>query len=62
MKATSNKLLNFYRMYGHLIEITTARKLEPKQSPSVTKEVFDKFDQIRAHGIGISLGRLSWFR
>lgn len=62
MKGTPNNLLKFYQMYGHPIEIATANKIERKQPPPVTKAAFDELDQIRAHGIGVRLGRLRWFR
>jgi hypothetical protein len=62
LKATPNNLLKFYQMYGHPIEITTANKMERNRPPSVTKAAFDELDQIRAHGIGVRLGRFKWFR
>ena len=62
MNATQNNLLKFYQMYGRPIEVKIANKAEQKQSPSVTKAAFDELDRIRAHGIGVKLGRLRWFR
>ena len=65
MKATPNKLLTFYRMYGHPIEITTAyelEELEQEQAAEVTEDVFDEFDPIRAHGMGVSLAWFTQFR
>jgi len=58
LKATPNQLLKFYRMYGLPIEITTTyelEELERKQAAEVAEEVFDEFDPIRAHAMGISL-------
>lgn len=58
LKLKSDELLEFYRMYGFPLEITTAYELgelERKQAAAVTEEVFDEFDQIRAHGMGVSL-------
>jgi len=62
LKATQNNLLKFYQMYGRPIEVKIANNAEPKQPPSVTKAAFDELDRIRAHGIGVRLGRLRWFR
>ena len=61
MKVTPDELLMFYKMFGFPLEITTAYELgelERKQAAEVTEEVFDKFDPIRAHGMGVSL---AWF-
>jgi hypothetical protein len=58
LKATPNQLLKFYRMYGLPIEITTTyelEELERKPAAEVTEEVFDKFDPIRAHAMGVRL-------
>ena len=58
MKLTSDELLAFYRMCGFPVEITTAyepEELEQKQAVAVKEEVFDEFDPIRAHAIGVGL-------
>ena len=58
LKLKSDELLEFYRMDGFPLEITTAYELgelERKQAAAVTEEVFDEFDPIRAHGMGVSL-------
>jgi hypothetical protein len=58
LKVTPDKLLTFYKMFGLPLEITTAyelEELERKQAAAVAEEVFDKFDPIRAHGMGVSL-------
>ena len=58
MKVTPDELRMFYKMFGLPLEITTAyelEELERKQAAAVAEEVFDKFDPIRAHGIGVSL-------
>ena len=56
LKVTPDELLMFYKMYGFPLEITTAYELgelERKQAAAVTEEVFDEFDPIRAHGLGV---------
>jgi len=58
MKLTSDELLELYRMYGFPVEITTSyelEELEQKQAAAVKEEVFDEFDHIRAHAIGVGL-------
>ncbi len=62
LKATQDNLLKFYQMFGRPIEVKIADQSERKQPPSVTKAAFDELDRIRAHGIGVKLGRLRWFR
>jgi hypothetical protein len=61
MKVTPDELLMFYKMFGFPLEITTAyelEELERKQAAEVAEEVFDEFDLIRAHAMGV---RLAWF-
>ena len=61
LKVASEELLNFYKTFGFPPEITTAYELEElgrKQAAEVTEEVFDEFDPIRAHGMGVSLALL----
>jgi len=58
LKVTPDELLEFYRTYSFPVEITTAyelEELERKQAAKVTQEVFDEFDRIRTHGVGVSL-------
>ena len=58
LKIRSDELLKFYKTFGHPLEITTAYELgelERKQAAEVTEEVFDKFDPIRAHAMGVRL-------
>ena len=61
MKVTPDELMKFYKTFGFPLEITTAYELEElgrKQAAEVTEEVFDEFDPIRAHGMGVSLAWL----
>jgi hypothetical protein len=61
VKATLDEYPKFYQTFSFPLEITTAYELgelERKQAAEVTGEVFDKFDPIRAHGMGVSL---AWF-
>ena len=58
MKVTPDELMKFYKTFGFPLEITTAyelEELERKQSAEVTEAVFNEFDPIRAHGMGVSL-------
>jgi hypothetical protein len=58
LKVTPDEFLEFYRTYGFSIEITTAYELEElkrEQKTEVIEEMFDEFDPIRAHGMGVSL-------
>jgi hypothetical protein len=61
LKVTPDEFLEFYRTYGFSIEITTAYELEElkrEQKAKVIEEMFDEFDPIRAHGMGIGLARI----
>jgi hypothetical protein len=58
LKVTPDEVLEFYRTYGFSIEIATAYELEElkrEQKAEVIEEMFDEFDPIRAHGMGVSL-------
>ena len=57
MKVTPDELRMFYKMFGLPLEITTAYELDEleRKHAELAEEVFDEFDPIRAHGIGVSL-------
>ena len=58
LKVAPDEFLKFYETFGHPLEITTAyelEELERKPAAEVTEEVFDEFDPLRAHGMGVSL-------
>jgi hypothetical protein len=58
LKVTPDELLMFYKMYGFPLEITTAYELgelERKKAAELAEDVFDEFDPIRAHAMGISV-------
>jgi alanyl-tRNA synthetase len=58
LKIHPDVYLKFYRTYGFPVEITTAYELEQrerKQAAEMVEEVFDEFDPIRAHGMGVCL-------
>ena len=58
LKVTPDEFLEFYRTSSFSIEITTAYELEElkrEQKAEAIEEMFDEFDPIRAHGMGVSL-------
>ena len=55
MKSTPDELLMFYKMFAFPFEITTAYELDEleRKHAEVAEEVFDEFDPIRAHAMGV---------
>jgi hypothetical protein len=61
LKVAPDEFLKFYETFGHPLEITTAyelEELEREPAAEVTEDVFDKFDPILAHAMGVRLAQL----